>query len=88
MFFAIPLWLKGIWFVLVNLPTIIAIIREIRKYNSDLSKADQKLAFDEMREDIEEFKETRNEKLLRNRMLERRDRFRSRRLERDARRGK
>lgn len=81
--FAIPMWLKVVWFALVNLPDIIRLIREIRQLNSDLPKEEQRAYLDELKADIDEYNKTKDEGTLRARLQARRDKIKRRREARD-----
>lgn len=84
--FFFPLWLQVVWFVICNLPSILRLLNEIRKLNSDLPKEERMRAMDECKEDIDEYIKTKDRAKLRARLEAKRDMFRARRAEREERR--
>lgn len=58
--FTVPMWLKLIFFLIGNGPTLIALIRELRALMKDLNATEQKSLIEMSRTDFEEFKVTKD----------------------------
>lgn len=84
--FAIPMWLKVIFFLIGNGPTIFKLIREIKGLMSGLSATEQKEVMESCKEELEHYKRTGEKQALMHKIKTRKESVIAKREERKRRR--